>query len=144
MTVTSTPRCMRHLRSAGFTVSCPTMHDLTYFREHPAEFEQMARNRGANIDMEGFRALDRERRERITSGERLKADRNRASEDIARRKRAGENVDTLIAEMKRFSEQIKQADAEITELDARLQQFMLVVPNLPHASVPIGGASANK
>ena len=95
------------------------MHDLNYFREHLAEFEQMAANRGARIDFDAFRALDRERRERITAGERLKAERNRASEEIARRKRAGESADDLLAEMKRVSEEIKLADEAIAAFDTR-------------------------
>jgi seryl-tRNA synthetase len=120
------------------------MHDLNYFREHLADFEKMAANRGARIDFEGFRTLDRERRERITTAERQKAERNRASEEIARRKRAGEKAEDLLSEMKRVSEEIKQADDEIAQLDAQLQQFMLSVPNLPHASVPVGhDASCN-
>ena len=50
------------------------MHDLGYFREHLGEFEQMARNRGGAIDFDSFRAIDQERRERITSaGPGLKA-----------------------------------------------------------------------
>jgi seryl-tRNA synthetase len=114
------------------------MHDLSYFREHLPEFEKMAANRGVRIDFEGFRALDRERRERITTTERQKAERNRASEEIARRKRGGEKVDDLLAEMKRASEEIKRADEEIAGLDLQLQEFMLSVPNLPHASVPQG------
>ena len=69
------------------------MHDLGYFREHLNEFEQMAANRGVSIDFDGFRALDRERRERITSAERLKAERNKASEEIARRTRAADLAD---------------------------------------------------
>ena len=62
------------------------MHDLHFFREHLDLFEQMARHRGVKLDLEGFRALDRERRELITAAERLKAERNKASEEIARRK----------------------------------------------------------
>src|SRR3972149_8966480 len=98
----------------------------------------MAAQRGVPIDFAGFRALDRQRRERITAGERLKAERNRASEEIARRKRAGENAGDLLADMKRVSDEIKRADEQIAGLDARLQEFMLSVPNLPHASVPVG------
>ena len=119
------------------------MHDLGYFREHLAEFEQMAANRHVEIDFAGFCEFDRERRERITATERLKAERNRASEEIARRKRAGENADDLLAQMKSVSEEIKRDDERIAELDAQLQQFMLAVPNLPHSSVPVGDASAN-
>jgi seryl-tRNA synthetase len=120
------------------------MHDLGYFREHLAEFEQMAANRGVTIDFDTFRAIDQERRERITSAERLKAQRNKASEEIPRRKKAGENVSSLLAEMKQVSEEIKLADERITELDARLADFMLTVPNRPHSSVPVGhDAAAN-
>ena len=120
------------------------MHDLNYFREHLAQFEQMAASRGGAIDFDGFRALDRERRERITASERLKAERNRAGEEIARRKRSGENADELLAEMKRVADDIKQGEERVTELEERLRQFMLSVPNLPHSSVPVGrDASAN-
>src|SRR3972149_1641717 len=103
------------------------MHDLSYFREHLSEFEQMARDRGVTIDFDAFRALDRERRERITSVERSKAERNKASEEIARRKRAGEDAAALLAEMKRVSDEIKQADERVAALDARLAEFMLTV-----------------
>ncbi len=119
------------------------MHDLNYFREHLEQFEQMARHRGIQLDLEGFRALDRERRERITAAERLKAERNKASEEIARRKKASQDATELIAEMKRVSGEIKQADERIASLDARLNDFMLIVPNLPHSSVPVGGGPAD-
>ena len=114
------------------------MHDLGYFRERLGEFEQMAANRGVVIDFDKFRAIDQERRERITAAERLKAQRNKASEEIPRRKKAGEDVSSLLAEMKQVSEEIKLADERIAELDAKLSDFMLNVPNLPHSSVPVG------
>src|SRR6202163_3648595 len=120
------------------------MHELAYFREHLDEFKRMAENRGVTIDLDGFRALDQERRERITATERLKAERNKASEEIARRKKAGEDASALLAEMKRVSDEIKMASERAAELDARLQDFMLTVPNRPHSSVPVGhDASAN-
>ena len=120
------------------------MHDLAYFREHLAEFEQMAAHRGVTIDFDGFRALDKERRERITAVERLKAERNKASEEIARLKKSGQDVSAILAEMKRVAEEIKQADERIAALDARLAEFMLTVPNRPHSSAPVGrDASAN-
>ncbi len=120
------------------------MHDLGYFREHLDEFVQMAANRGVNIDFDGFRALDQERRERITAVERLKAERNKASDEIARRKKAGEDASALLAEMKRVSEEIKISGERAEALDARLRDFMLTVPNRPHSSVPVGhDAGAN-
>ena len=120
------------------------MHELHSFREHLPEFERMAANRGVRIDFESFRALDRERRERITAVERLKSERNKASDEIARRKKAGEDAAPLLAEMKRVSEGIKGLDEQVAALDARLDEFMLTVPNLPHRSVPVGhDAGAN-
>ena len=120
------------------------MHDLSYFREHLDLFEQMARNRGLTLDLEGFRKLDHERRELITATERLKAERNKASEEIARHKKAGQDASDLLALMKKVSEAIKESDEKIVTFDDRLRDFMLTVPNLPHASVPVGkDASAN-
>ncbi|HXQ97631.1 MAG TPA: hypothetical protein VN774_04230, partial [Candidatus Limnocylindrales bacterium] len=66
----------------------------------------MAQNRGAKIDFAGFRALDRQRRDSIPTVEKLKAARNSASEEIAKRKRAGEDASALISEMKGVAEEI--------------------------------------
>jgi len=104
----------------------------------------MAANRGAVIDFDSFRAIDQERRERITTAERLKAQRNKASEEIPRLKKEREDVSALLAEMKQVSEEIKLADERIAELDAKLSDFMLTMPNRPHSSVPVGhDAAAN-
>jgi len=102
----------------------------------------MSADRGVAIDFNAFRAIDLERRERITFAERLKASRNKASEEIPRRKKAGEDVSALLTEMKQVSEEIKLADERIAELDARLADFMLTVPNRPHSSVPVGHSAA--
>lgn len=121
------------------------MHDLGYFREHPEVFEQMARNRGVTIDFASFRAIDSERRKLISAVEQLKAQRNKASEEIARLKKAGQDAGGILADMKRVSDEIKQSDEKIGALDEQLRDFMLTVPNLPHSSVPVGhGAADNK
>ena len=117
------------------------MHDLNYFRDHLERFEQMARHRGVELDLDGFRGLDRERRDLITAAERLKAERNKASDEIARLKKSGQDASGLIAEMKRVSEEIKQYDERIAQLDEHLRVFLLTIPNLPHASVPVGASA---
>jgi seryl-tRNA synthetase len=114
------------------------MLDLGFVRDHLDVVAQMAENRGVTIDLESFRAIDAERRRLITQAEKLKAQRNRASEDIGRRKKAGEDIAALTAEMKQASQEIKQYDERIAELDERLRQFLLTIPNLPHPSVPVG------
>jgi seryl-tRNA synthetase len=84
------------------------MHDLSYFREHLDVFANMAEKRGIVLDLDAFRALDKERRELITATEQLKAQRNKASDEIARLKKEKQNADALIAEMKQVSERIKR------------------------------------
>ncbi|HKT48034.1 MAG TPA: aminoacyl--tRNA ligase-related protein, partial [Candidatus Acidoferrales bacterium] len=120
------------------------MHDLSYFREHLDLFAEMAKKRNMSLDLDGFRALDKERRELITENERRKAQRNKASEEIARLKKEKQDASAILAEMKQLSETIKQTDERVTELDARQRDFLLTIPNLPHASVPAGkGAEDN-
>jgi seryl-tRNA synthetase len=114
------------------------MHDLSYFRDHLDEFAEMAKKRNTALDLEGFRVLDKERRQLITENEQRKAQRNKASDEIARLKKEKQNADALLAEMKLVSERIKQTDERISELDAKQREFLLVIPNIPHKSVPYG------
>src|SRR3984893_900195 len=118
------------------------MHDLNYFRDHLELFAEMAERRGATLDLVAFRALDKERRELITSTEQLKAQRNQASEEIARLKKGKQNAENLIAEMKQVSERIKSADERIAQLDATQRELLLTIPNIPHPSVPLGHSAA--
>ena len=120
------------------------MHDLNYFREHLDVFAEMAKKRGATLDLDAFRTLDKERRELITTTEQLKAQRNKANDEIATLKKAKQSADEKIAEMKQVSERIKQGDERIAQLDATQREFLLTIPNVPHASVPLGhGADGN-
>ena len=119
------------------------MHDLNYFRDHLDVFAEMAKKRGTALDLGAFRKLDKERRELITATEQLKAQRNKASEEIARLKKEKQNADALIAEMKQVSERIKQSDERIAELDAKQRDLLLTIPNVPHSSVPVGASAAD-
>lgn len=117
------------------------MHDLNYFREHLDVFADMAKKRCITLDLDSFRVFDKERRELITATEQLKAQRNKASDEIARLKKEKQNADPLIVEMKQVSERIKQSDERITRLDAEQRELLLTIPNLLHASVPPGKSS---
>jgi seryl-tRNA synthetase len=119
------------------------MHDLNYFRDHLDVFVDMAKKRGITLDLDAFRALDKERRQLITATEQLKAQRNKSSEEIARLKKEKKNADSLIADMKQVSERIKQSDERIAELDTTQRDFLLTIPNIPHSSVPVGASAAD-
>jgi seryl-tRNA synthetase len=118
------------------------MHDLNYFRDHLDLFAEMAKKRGVALDLEGFRARDKERRELITEAEALRAKRNEASEEIGRLKKENRNADAIIAEMKGLAEPIKEKSLQAVELTRKQEEFLLTVPNLPHSSVPVGHSAA--
>jgi len=118
------------------------MHDLNYFRDHLGVFAEMAKKRGVTLDLDAFQALDKERRELITANEQRKAQRNKASEEIARLKKEKRNADAILAEMKHVSERIKQSDERIAEFDAKQRELLLTIPNVPHSSVPVGSSAA--
>lgn len=119
------------------------MLDLGYVREHLDVIEKMARARGVTLDLAPFTEIDTERRRIIAATEKLKAERNKANEEIVTLKKSGQDTAPLLARMKEVSEEIKRSDVRINELDERLEQFLLTVPNIPHSSVPVGHSAAD-
>ena len=119
------------------------MLDLGFVREHPEAIEKMARDRGIALDLAPFYEIDTERRQLITRTEGLKAERNKASDEIARAKKSGADVSAILAKMKEVGEEVKRNDVRIAELDDQLAQFMLTVPNIPHSTVPVGKGAAD-
>jgi seryl-tRNA synthetase len=116
------------------------MLDLNYVRDHLAVVEEKLRQRGMDPAelVRNFHQVDGWRREAITRAETLKAQRNRASEEIARRKKERQDAEALIAESKRLREQIQQQEAAASEAENSLRQLLESIPNLPHDSVPVG------
>ncbi len=89
-------------------------------------------------------ALDTRRRELLTQVETLKAERNAMSDEVARRKKAKEPADDILATLKGSGERVKLLDAEVAVVDEELERRLLEVPNLPLDEVPAGDASANQ
>jgi seryl-tRNA synthetase len=139
------------------------MHDLGFVREHLDVIEKMAADRGITLDLGPFRELDAERRKIITSTERMRAERNKATEKLGQLAKQGFNVRAVLAgtlspeedkklsgearaslaDMVKLSEQIKSDDESVAALDERMKQFLLMIPNIPHASVPVGHSAAD-
>jgi seryl-tRNA synthetase len=88
--------------------------------------------------------LDQRRREALARVEALKAERNAASEEVARRKRGGEAADDLLGALKASGERVKALDGELREIDAALEARALTLPNFPLPSIPDGDAGANR
>ena len=88
--------------------------------------------------LENIKELDAKRREILVTVEELKAERNTVSAEIAQAKRNKENVDDKIAAMQKLSADVKNLDAELLEIDEKLNAILAVLPNTPHDSVPVG------
>jgi seryl-tRNA synthetase len=119
------------------------MLDLGFVRDHLDVLEKMVRDRGAKLDLRPFVEIDTERRKLIQTNEGLKAERNKANEEIATLKRNKQDATAILVRMKEVSEEIKVSDVRIGELDEKLREFLLTVPNIPHSSVPVGKSAAD-
>ncbi len=118
------------------------MLDIRELREKPAELEARLRTRDASIDLGPILRLDERRRRLIGEVEELKAERNRGSQDVARKKKSSENVDSLLARLSQVSSRISELDAELRDVDAEIDGIVERLPNVPHASVPVGAKDA--
>ncbi|ABZ83711.1 seryl-tRNA synthetase [Heliomicrobium modesticaldum Ice1] len=114
------------------------MLDTKFVRANPEAVQEALQKRGANISLDDFLELDRRRRALVVEVESLKAKRNAVSAEIARRKKAKEDAEALIAEMRQVGDQIKALDDELTRIELDMDNRMLYIPNIPHASVPVG------
>jgi len=116
------------------------MLDLNYVRDHLPQVEEKLRQRGLNPEelLGGFRDLDARRRQAITAAETLKAERNKKSEEVGRRKRTGEDATALMEETKSLREEGERQERVATQLEEEMRGVMSQIPNLPHASVPVG------
>ncbi|MBL7210744.1 MAG: serine--tRNA ligase [Desulfobacteraceae bacterium] len=114
------------------------MLDLKFVRSNPDRIKGMIGDRGYDLDVSRFEALDQERRKRLTSLEELRHRRNQVSEEIAAMKKRGEDASEIIAQMKDVSSRIKEKEKELSRFLEELDQLLMIMPNIPHDSVPVG------
>jgi seryl-tRNA synthetase len=121
--------------------------DVRLLRQDPAGVRASLMRRGDPSLAEALDAVlevDRGWRAAVAEAERLKAERNAQNEEVARRKRAKQPADELLAALKESGERVKALDAETRAFEATLQSSLLRIPNLPHPAAPTGGVEANR
>src|SRR5580658_3549848 len=116
------------------------MLDLSFVRDNLPFVEEKLRQRGMDpaAVLKDFREVDTQRRQAITEAETSKAQRNKASEEIAKLKKSGQDAAAAMAQTKELREKIQTLEKTATDLDARLRDILVGIPNLPHPSVPVG------
>lgn len=112
------------------------MLDLKFVCENIEEVKERLSHRSGKFDLEGLGELANERKALIQNTEQKKATKNAVSKQIPTLK--GDEKTAKIAEMKALGDDIKVLDARLAEVEAKISEIMLTIPNLPNKEVPIG------
>ncbi|MDN5302842.1 MAG: seryl-tRNA synthetase [Thermoanaerobacteraceae bacterium] len=119
------------------------MLDIRFIRQNPEVVRDALKKRGIEAALDEFMKMDEERRNLLFEAEKLKNLRNQESEEIARKKKAGEPAEDLILKMREVSQNIKEMDEKINALEDSLQKILLTIPNIPDDTVPVGKSDAD-
>jgi len=114
------------------------MLDPKFVRENIPAVEEALRKRRSKVSLDGFVALDRERRDLVVKVEALRAERNAASEEIGRLRREKKDAASLMERMKEVGARIKEMESGLPDLERRMEEMLFSIPNIPDASVPEG------
>jgi seryl-tRNA synthetase len=117
------------------------MLDIILLRKDPQAVAQRLATRPYVLDVEAFQALESRRRALQVETETLQARRNALAKQIGQAKAKGEDALAFMAESQAIPARLKTLEDELASLQAEIQQFLMVIPNLPHESVPVGTSS---
>ena len=117
------------------------MLDIKLLRQNPDIVREAMLRRGISVALDDILRMDEDRRRTQHEMEQMRAGQNRASEEIARKKKAGEDTSQLLQELKQISDCIKDSEERLRSLENDLRECLLMLPNIPHESVPFGKSS---
>ena len=114
------------------------MLDMKFVRENPELVMEAVKKRNGNLDLTEFLELDKKRREITVQVETLKSERNTASQEIGKLKKAGQDATEQMAAVRALGDKIAEDDKELKEIEIRLKEILLTIPNIPADDVPVG------
>ena len=121
------------------------MLDIKFIRENPDLVKEMIENRKMQADVDGLLKLDTERRGLLSEVEALKHERNVTSAEIGKLITEKKEVGDKKEQMRQTSQKIKEIDTKVGEINKKMGEIALIIPNIPHSSLPIGpDPQANK
>ncbi|MBI3602503.1 MAG: serine--tRNA ligase [Candidatus Omnitrophica bacterium] len=120
------------------------MLDLKFIRENVDKVKAALEAKGAQVDLSRLLKLDADRRRLIVELDELKAKKNTANEDIGRMVREKRDPKVKIAFMRTIASGIDALEPAIKKVEEELGQILMMIPNIPHPSVPVGGPEANQ
>ncbi len=114
------------------------MLDIKFIRENADAVKIAMTNRNAEVDVDAILALDSRRREIVAEVEGLKAERNKISKSIGLMIKEGKDPESIKAQVREMGDKISAFDEELREVEAKLRENMLYIPNLPSETTPVG------
>lgn len=114
------------------------MLDIKFIRDNTETVLQALKNRASTMNLDEFIVLERERRELLSEVESLKNKRNVVSQEISKLKKAKENADELVAEMRAVGDRIAVLDGRVKQVEGAISDIVMNIPNVPHQSVVVG------
>ncbi|MEE9368916.1 MAG: serine--tRNA ligase [Pontiella sp.] len=114
------------------------MLDIRFIRENADAVKAAMTNRNVDVDIDAVLVLDARRRAIVSESEALKAGRNKISKSIGLMIKEGKDPEEIKAQVRAMGDQISAFDEELREVDAKLREDLLYIPNMPSASTPIG------
>lgn len=120
------------------------MLDIKFIRENIDLVRESIRNRNLKLDLDGLIKLDDSRRKALSEVEDLRAEKNKANDEISALLKAKKDAKKKIFSMKKIAERIDELETQLKEINAELDKLLLVIPNIPHASIPVGDPSCKK
>jgi len=114
------------------------MLDIKFIRKNLDKVEEMLKKRNLDLNLDEFKKLEEQRRNLIVQTEQLKSERNNKNKEIAKLKKEGKLADKEIEEMQKLSDKIKELDNLLKEVEEKVNNFLLNIPNMLHESVPEG------
>lgn len=120
------------------------MLDLKFIRENSEIVKKGLAAKRVTVDVEGLLRLDQQRRDVLVKLDDLRSQKNQANSAITQILKEKKDPKSRIAAMKGIAQKIDELEPQIKEIDTKIDSLLLTIPNVPHASVPVGGAESNK
>jgi len=116
------------------------MLDIQLLRDDAAAIATKLATRGYTLDVAKFNQLEQQRRVLQTATQDIQQQRNALSKEIGNAKAKNQDASGLLAQVSTLGEDLTSKERALSELQAEINNFMLQIPNLPHASVPVGSS----
>ncbi|MCZ6674718.1 MAG: serine--tRNA ligase, partial [Verrucomicrobia bacterium] len=111
------------------------MIDIKILREDPERVREAIANKGSDCDLDAILAMDKERRELISSVEQLRAKQKSVNSEMASLQNSSPEFLNKVEEMRGVAAQVKEGDGQLRDLEEAWEQNILTIPNIPHESV---------